>query len=56
MKYKFKLVEYHTIVIEADSKEKAEDILTNMSDEEISEKSVSSAMNICSVSEVTENE
>lgn len=53
MKYKFKLVEYHTIIIEADSKKKAEDILANMSDEEISEKSVSSAMNICSVREVT---
>ena len=53
MKYKFKLVEYHTIVIKADSKENAEEILANMSDEEILEKSdEDTALQICSVSEV----
>ena len=57
MKYKFDLVGYHTIIVEADSKEKADEILANMSDEEILGKSVlDTAMQICSVSEVADNE
>jgi hypothetical protein len=57
MKYEVTLSEFHTIIVEADSKEEAGETVGVMSEEEILEKSFkNSAMNIWNISEVADNE
>lgn len=57
MKYEVTLSEFHTIIVEADSKEEAGETVGVMSEEEILEKSVkNSAMNIWNISEVADSE
>lgn len=53
MKYKVELAEFHTITVEADSKEEAEGLVAVMDDEEILKQSVeNTGMVIWSSSEV----
>ena len=53
MKYKVELAEFHSVIVEAESRKEAEEIVTVMDDEEILKQSVeNTGMVIWSTSEV----
>ena len=57
MKYKVELAEFHSVIVEAESRKEAEEIVTVMDDEEILKQSVeNTGMVIWSTSEVEQHE